>query len=427
MCKNSENHIEAKYECLHNHNHSLEKKSEGKEMKFSKVFKGGMVAAMAMSLVACSSNSTTSAKSTSASAEAFKIGGSGPLSGDAAVYGNAVKNGAELAVKEINAKGKVQLEFKYEDDQADGEKAATAYNTLADWGMQASSGATTSGAGQAVSPLYQQDDIFAITPSGSSTAVIYQNADNESDPYGNVFQMCFTDPNQGVASADYISENKVGTKVGVIYRNDDNYSTGIFNKFKTEAKKLGLDVVAEQGFANGTTDYSVYVKKCKDAGADVVFLPIYYQPASQILAEAKKQGYETKFFGCDGMDGILDMEGFDTSLAEGLYMLTPFSADAEDELTQNFVKNYKEAYGDTPIQFAADAYDSVYAIAQALEESGVKASDATSDITAALEKEFTSMTFNGLTGSDVTWNANGEVSKAPKAVVIQNGAYVSAE
>lgn len=175
-------------------------------MKFSKVFKGGMVAAMAMSLVACSSNSTTSAKSTSASAEAFKIGGSGPLSGDAAVYGNAVKNGAELAVKEINAKGKVQLEFKYEDDQADGEKAATAYNTLADWGMQASIGATTSGAGQAVSPLYQQDDIFAITPSGSSTAVIYQNADNESDPYGNVFQMCFTDPNQGVASADYISE-----------------------------------------------------------------------------------------------------------------------------------------------------------------------------------------------------------------------------
>lgn len=396
-------------------------------MKFSKVFKGGMVAAMAMSLVACSSNSTTSAKSTSASAEAFKIGGSGPLSGDAAVYGNAVKNGAELAVKEINAKGKVQLEFKYEDDQADGEKAVTAYYTLADWGMQASIGATTSGAGQAVSPHYQQDDIFAITPSGSSTAVIYQNADNESDPYGNVFQMCFTDPNQGVASADYISENKVGTKVGVIYRNDDNYSTGIFNKFKTEAKKLGLDIVAEQGFANGTTDYSVYVKKCKDAGADVVFLPIYYQPASQILAEAKKQGYETKFFGCDGMDGILDMEGFDTSLAEGLYMLTPFSADAEDELTQNFVKNYKEAYGDTPIQFAADAYDCVYAIAQALEESGVRASDATSDITAALEKEFTSMTFNGLTGSDVTWNANGEVSKAPNAVVIQNGAYVSAE
>ena len=159
----------------------------------------------------------------------------------------------------------------------------------------------------------------------------------------------------------------------------------------------------------------------------MVFLPIYYQPASQILAEAKKQEYDVKFFGCDGMDGILSMEGFDTSLAEGLYMLTPFSTDAKDEKTQNFVKNYQEAYGETPIQFAADAYDCVYAIAQALEASGVSPSDSTSDITAALVEQFTSMTFNGLTGTDVTWNENGEVTKAPKAVIIQDGAYVSAE
>lgn len=401
-------------------------------MNFRKVLKGGMVAAMAMSLVACSSNSSangngSAAGGSSTSTDAFKLGGSGPISGDAAVYGLAVQHGAELAVKEINAEGKVKLDFNFQDDQADAEKAVTAFNTLADWGMQVSIGTTTSGAGQAVSSSYQQEDIFAITPSGSSPAIIYQDSDNEANPYGNVFQMCFSDPNQGVASADYITEHKVGTKVGIIYRNDDNYSTGITNKFKKEAEAKGLDVVTEQGFANGTTDYSVYVQKCKDAGADVVFLPIYYQPASQILAEAKKQGYEPTFFGCDGMDGILDMEGFDASLAEGLYMLTPFSADTEDEKTQNFVKAYKEAYGDTPIQFAADAYDAVYAIAQALEESGVKASDSTSDITAALVKEFTSMKFNGLTGSDVTWNENGEVSKEPKAVIITNGAYVSAE
>ena len=239
--------------------------------------------------------------------------------------------------------------------------------------------------------------------------------------------MCFTDPNQGAASAEYISEHKVGTKVGVIYRNDDSYSSGIYKKFKAEADKLGLAVVAEQTFTNGNADFSTQVSKCKEAGADVVFLPIYYQPASQILAEAKKQEYDVKFFGCDGMDGILSMEGFDTSLAEGLYMLTPFSTDAKDEKTQNFVKNYQEAYGETPIQFAADAYDCVYAIAQALEASGVSPSDSTSDITAALVEQFTSMTFNGLTGTDVTWNENGEVTKAPKAVVIQDGAYVSAE
>ena len=398
-------------------------------MKFNSVMKSGLAALMSLSLVACGgSSASTSTGGSATGTAAFKVGGTGPTTGDAAIYGQAVENGAKLAVEAVNAAGKVALEFNFQDDQADGEKASTAYNTLIDWGMQVSIGATTSGAGQALSPLFVQDDIFAITPSGSSTAVIYQNTETNTDPYGNVFQMCFTDPNQGVASADYISANKdLGTKVAIIYRNDDNYSSGITDKFKEEAEKVNLDVVYTGGFANGTTDFSVYVTAAKDAGADVVFLPIYYQPASQILAEANKQGYTPTFFGCDGMDGILTMEGFDTTLAEGLYMLTPFAADATDDATVDFVTKYKDAYGETPNQFAADAYDAVMAIAQALEKAGVSATDAQADITAALKTQFTSMTFDGLTGTNVTWNENGEVSKAPKAIVIQDGAYVSAE
>ncbi len=398
-------------------------------MKFNSVMKSGLAALMSLSLVACGgSSASTSTGGSATGTAAFKLGGTGPTTGDAAIYGQAVENGAKLAVEAVNAAGKVALEFNFQDDQADGEKASTAYNTLVDWGMQVSIGATTSGAGQALSPLFVQDDIFAITPSGSSTAVIYQNTETNTDPYGNVFQMCFTDPNQGIASADYISANKdLGTKVAIIYRNDDNYSSGITDKFKEEAEKVNLDVVYTGGFANGTTDFSVYVTAAKDAGADVVFLPIYYQPASQILAEANKQGYTPTFFGCDGMDGILTMEGFDTTLAEGLYMLTPFAADATDDATVDFVTKYKDAYGETPNQFAADAYDAVMAIAQALEKAGVSATDAQADITAALKTQFTSMTFDGLTGTNVTWNENGEVSKAPKAIVIQGGAYVSAE
>ena len=398
-------------------------------MKFNSVMKSGLAALMSLSLVACGgSSASTSTGGSATGTAAFKLGGTGPTTGDAAIYGQAVENGAKLAVEAVNAAGKGALEFNFQDDQADGEKASSAYNTLVDWGMQVSIGATTSGAGQALSPLFVQDDIFAITPSGSSTAVIYQNTETNTDPYGNVFQMCFTDPNQGIASADYISANKdLGTKVAIIYRNDDNYSSGITDKFKEEAEKVNLDVVYTGGFANGTTDFSVYVTAAKDAGADVVFLPIYYQPASQILAEANKQGYTPTFFGCDGMDGILTMEGFDTTLAEGLYMLTPFAADATDDATVDFVTKYKDAYGETPNQFAADAYDAVMAIAQALEKAGVSATDAQADITAALKTQFTSMTFDGLTGTGVTWNENGEVSKAPKAIVIQGGAYVSAE
>ena len=191
-------------------------------MKFNKVFSTALAAMMAVTLTACGSGSSSSSSSTSgsdsgSSGDAFVLGGSGPLSGDAAVYGNAVKNGATIAVDEINKEGKVKFNFVFEDDQADGEKAVTAFNNLMDKGMQVSIGTTTSGAGQAVSSYYKDENIFAITPSGSSPAIIYQDTENYSDPYGNIFQMCFTDPNQGTASADYISKHPdLGKKVGII-------------------------------------------------------------------------------------------------------------------------------------------------------------------------------------------------------------------
>ena len=399
-------------------------------MNYRKTIKTGLAALMACTLLACSGSSDTPSGSDS-SAEgtaAIKLGASGPITGDAAVYGLAVKNAAEIAIEEVNAMGGTQIELNFQDDQADGEKAVSAYNTLMDWGMQISLGTVTSGSGQAVSPSYEQDNIFALTPSGSSTAIIYKDTVNNKDPYGVMFQMCFTDPNQGTASADYLkAHTELGSKVGIIYRNDDNYSTGIYTTFKAEAEKIGLEIVDTETFVNSDTDYSVQVKKLADAGADIVFLPIYYQPASQILVEAEKQGYTPSFFGCDGMDGILTLDNFDVSLAEGLYMLTPFSADASDSKTANFVKKYQEKVGDIPNQFAADAYDCIYAIKQAIDNAGITADMSTDDITAAMIKEFTSMTFDGITGSGVTWSPSGEVTKEPKAIVIENGVYVSVE
>ncbi len=408
-------------------------------MNYKKFLSAGFAAAMACSLVACGSSdaasTTTESDSTETTTETasdvkkFVLGGSGPITGDAAVYGLAVMHAAQIAVDEINAEGgDVQFELVFEDDEADGEKATSAFNALMDAGMQISLATVTSGAGQTVAPLYNEENIFAITPSASSEGVIYADADNKTGAYGNIFQMCFTDPNQGTASADYLAAHtELGTKVAVIYRSDDNYSMGLYTNFMAEAEELGLEVVYTGAFVNSDTDYSVQVQQAQAAGADIVFLPIYYQPASQILAEAQKQGYEPNFFGCDGMDGILTLEGFDTSLAEGLYMLTPFAADATDDATVSFVTKYEELYGDVPNQFAADAYDAVYAIKQALENSDVTADSSTDDITAALVEQFTSMTFDGLTGTSVTWEATGEVSKDPKAVVIQDGVYVSVE
>ena len=395
-----------------------------------------MTACMAVSLAACGGGSASSSSDSTAAASqsgaatdgAIKIGGSGPLTGPAAVYGNAVKVAAEMAVEEINAKGGVQFALQFEDDKHDAEEAATAYGTLKDGGMQISLATVTSAPGAAVSPLYQEDQTFAITPSGSSPSVIYADGEGMTGAYGNVFQMCFSDPNQGSGSATYIAAHPdLGSKIAVIYKNDDPYSKGIFDTFKAQAATDGLEIVYEGTFKGDESDFNVQLGDAKAAGADLLFLPIYYTPASQILTQADKMGYKPTFFGVDGMDGILGVEGFDTSLAEGVYLLTPFVANAEDEQTKTFVENYKaRANGEVPNQFAADAYDCVYALAQACEAAGVTSDMSNADICAAMVEQFTSMTFNGLTGSDMTWNENGEVTKAPKAMLIQNGEYVPA-
>lgn len=410
-----------------------------------KIFKTSLAVAMsvcmAAALTACGGSGSASgsapadssaAEQTAESADTgakIKIGGSGPLTGPAAVYGQAVKNAAEIAVEEVNAKGGLQFELNMQDDAHDPEKAVTAYGVLKDWGMQASLATVTSAPGAAVSPSYAEDKIFAITPSGSSTSVIFADPDNLSGAFGNVFQMCFTDPNQGTASADYISAHAdLGSKVAIIYKNDDNYSKGIHDTFVAEAGAKNLAIVYEGTFDDSNAqDFTVQLGKAQEAGADILFLPIYYDPASLILTQANGMGYKPTFFGVDGMDGILGLEGFDTSLAEGVYLLTPFSADATDELTVNFVNKYKEKFGEVPNQFAADAYDCVYAIAQACEAAGVTADMSSADICAKLVEQFTSMTFSGLTGSEMTWNENGEVTKSPKAVMIQNGVYVGVE
>ena len=400
-------------------------------MKTKKLLAFVMASAMVLSMAACGGSSSSgnsgssdaaadnSGSTDTADTQTFKLGSIGPLTGDYAIYGMAVVQGAELAVNEINASdSKIKFEFQKQDDEGDGEKAVNAYNILKDWGMQISLGSVTSQPGVSTSALAFEDRIFTMTPSGSSPDVISGK--------DNVYQMCFSDPNQGLASAQYITEQGLGEKVFIIWKNDDVYSTGIKEQFVKEAETLGLEVVGDATFTTDTaTDFSVQLTQAQQAGADLVFLPIYYQPASLILSQADAMGYTPTFFGVDGMDGILTMDGFDASLAEGVMLLTPFNADDEDEATQSFVKKYQEKYGETPIQFAADAYDCVYAYKLALETAGCTPDMSAADLNAKMKETFPTITFTGLTGdgAGITWDATGAVSKSPKGMVIQNGAY----
>ena len=347
----------------------------------------------AMSILAgCSSNGGDSG---SASGDAsFKIGTIGPLTGANASYGKSVTQGVELGCKDFSTK-ELPLASKAEDDQADGEKAVNAFNTLLDWGMQALVGPTTTGASEDV-----------------------------TDGKDCVFQVCFTDPNQGVNAAKFLAQKYADEKFVLFYNSGDAYSSGIADSFKAQAAESKLEIVDEETFKDDSaTSFTNQLTKAKQAGATMIFAPIYYTPASVLLKNAKDMGYDVKMMGCDGMDGILGVEGFDTSLAEGLLLMTPFSAD--DEKNADFVNAYKDKYGDTPDQFAADAYDGVHAVAEAVKEAGLGVDADPTEAAEKLSKAMLKITVDGLTGK-LTWNDKGQVQKEPTAYVITDGKYVQA-
>lgn len=386
-----------------------------------KVLSFTLAAALAVGCLAgCGQNSEegTADNAANTGSDTLVLGGIGPLTGAAATYGNAVKNGVQLAIDEINAEGGVngmKLALDFQDDEHDAEKAVNAYNTLRDK-VKVLIGTVTSNPCVAVAYETAADNMFMLTPSGSAVKCI------END---NAFRICFSDPNQGSASAQYISENNLASKVAVIYNSSDVYSQGIYEKFAEEAQKRSLEVVSVEAFTkDSATDFSVQLQKVKDSGAELIFLPIYYQEAALILTQANKMGIEAKFFGCDGLDGVIDQLGDDVALANGVMLLTPFAADATDDKTVAFVTAYKKAYNEeTPNQFAADGYDAVYTIKAALEKAAISdASISTSDLCEALKTAMTEITVEGVTGT-MTWDASGEPTKDPKAMVIQDGAY----
>ena len=354
-------------------------------------------------------------------AETFKIGVIGPMTGDYAQYGLGVYHAAQLAAEEVNANGgfngyNVEV-LAAGDDQGDPEKAVNAYNDLLDKGMQMLCGAVTSGACIAVG-AEAAESTFLFTPSGTAVDCITSGS--------NEFRMCFTDPAQGTKSAEFIGKHKLATKVAVLYDSSADYNSGVNDAFVAAAEDNGLEVVADEAYtADSNTDFSVQLKKIKDSGADLLFLPNYYSDNALILQQAHDAGMDDmKKFGVDGMDGILGVENFDTSLAEGVMLLTPFSATATDEKSQNFVKAYGDAHnGEIPNQFAADTYDVLYAMQLAADDAKITPDMENADISAAMSASMANIELDGLTGK-AKWTEDGECDKEPKAFEIKDGAYV---
>ncbi len=369
-----------------------------------------MAVLMVLAMAACGGEPANNGGNDTPDATTVKIGGIGPLTGAYANYGLSEKNGAELAVKEINEAGGIagkQIELSYQDSQGESESAVNAYGKLMDWGMEVSLGCVLSGENASVVAAARDDDVLLITPSGS--------ADKCIDGNDKAFRVCFYDSYQGATAAQYIKDNNMVDTVGILYQSDDDYSVGLYNAFVAKCGELGITIAETQTFTSSTnTDFSTQVSALVSSGVKLVFIPLYAEEASTFLTQAHgKFADDVYFFGADGLDGILGKVEQDTSLANNVLMLTPFAADNPAENVQSFVKKYQEAYGATPDQFAADAYDAIYAIKAAVEKAG-------STSGAALASALTSLTVEGVTGT-MTWGSDGNTNKPASAILYYDG------
>lgn len=369
-----------------------------------------MAVLMVLAMAACGGEPANNGGNDTPDATTVKIGDIGPLTGAYANYGLSEKNGAELAVKEINEAGGIagkQIELSYQDSQGESESAVNAYGKLMDWGMEVSLGCVLSGENASVVAAARDDDVLLFTPSGS--------ADKCIDGNDKAFRVCFYDSYQGAAAAQYIKDNNMVDTVGILYQSDNDYSVGLYNAFVAKCGELGITIAETQTFTSSTnTDFSTQVSALVSSGVKLVFIPLYAEEASTFLTQAHgKFADDVYFFGADGLDGILGKVEQDTSLANNVLMLTPFAADNPAENVQSFVKKYQEAYGATPDQFAADAYDAIYAIKAAVEKAG-------STSGAALASALTSLTVEGVTGI-MTWTADGNTNKPASAILYYDG------
>lgn len=394
---------------------------------FKRVAAVSLAAAVTLGLAGCNSNGDTGSSNNagdsignSGNGGTLVIGGIGPTTGGAAQYGVAVKNGAQLAVDEINAAGGVNgitLKLDFQDDEHDAERSVNAYNTLKDKDMKLLVGTVTSAPCEAVSKEAAKDNMFLITPSGSSEECITAG--------DNCFRMCFTDPVQGSIAANYIADNMSARKIGIIYDSSDSYSTGIVGGFESVAKERGLEIVEKQAFTDQSkTDFSVQVQKIAEKGADMMFLPFYYTEAALVIAEMEKQQLDIPVFGGDGLDGLIDVLGDNVAIADGVFVMSPYASTSPEEKSAAFTKAYQEKFPNDPLnQFAADAYDCVYAIKLAMEKAGVNdASVSASELCDQMKAAMTQIELAGVTGN-TKWAANGEPEKAPKVlkIVVKDG------
>ncbi len=346
-----------------------------------KVMAFALVSAVAIALTACGGNSggntsnnggdkatetktETKTEEKKQDGDTILLGGIGPMTGDAAMYGNSTYNGANLAVEEINAAGGIngkKIVLKVMDDKNDVVEASNAFNKLKEEGMVALIGAVTSKPSDAVAQI--TEGLPMITPTGTAVSITEHGE--------NVFRAPFIDSYNGQIMAQFAKDELKAQKVAVIRNTASDYSDGVATAFVEKAKELGLEVVADESYKDADTDFKAQLTKIQAAKPDALFMPDYYQKISLLAPQAREVGITCKLIGVDGWDGVIkSMSADKLSSVEGSYFANTFALDDPDEKVQTFIKKYNEKYKENPQSFSAMGYDSVYLMAEAIKKAG---------------------------------------------------------
>lgn len=381
---------------------------------FKKFMAFALTSAMLFTLAACGNTKTeqTSDNTNTTEPDTILLGGIGPLTGPAAMYGISSMNGAKIAVEEINASGGVlgkKLELKIMDDKHDQIEATNAFNKLAEEHIVGLIGAITSKPSDAVAQVAAETGIPMITPTGTAQSITTHGE--------NIFRGPFIDPYQGEVMALFTKDELKLTKVAVIRNNSSDYSDGLATAFVEKAKELGLEVVADESYGENDVDFKSQLTKIQNANPEVLFMPDYYQKISLIAPQARQVGITAQFIGGDGWDGVIQsIKQDDLSSIEGAFFCNTFALDDPDEKVQNFIKSYKAAYNDEiPQSFSALSYDSVYLMAEAIKNAGTTDS-------AKVVEALKNISYDGVTGS-FKFDENRNPIKSVFMTTIENGAY----
>jgi branched-chain amino acid transport system substrate-binding protein len=344
-------------------------------------------------------------------AQKIEIGFFGALTGPQATFALSGRNGARLAIDQLNAAGGVlgkKLDLLVEDDHNDPSEAASAVSKLITRDhVVALIGENASSRSLAAAPIAQNYQVPMVSPSSTNVEV------TKKGDY--IFRVCFIDSYQGKAVATFAWQTLQAKTAALLVDAKSDYSVGLADAFRAAFTSLGGRIVAEVKYAEGDSDFSAQLTAIQSAAPDAVMIPGYYTDAGLIARQARSLGMKAILLGADGWDSpkLAEIGG---AAVEGSYLSNHYSVDDPSPAVRTFVEDYRKIFGTAPDSIAALSYDAARLIADAMKRAGSTEGKRVRDALASTAD------FPGVTGM-ITMDADRNPVKPAVILKVERGKF----